>query len=137
MKQIKTIAVIFLLALITGCGGKQASDDLIIVDVLKSYPEKKLILQDFMDVEYIVLETNDDFITRGVVKDVGKEIILVTNPNNDGDIFIFDRTGKGIRKINRRGQGPEEYTRFTDIILDETNSEIFVVDYAAKKNTRI
>ena len=134
MKRANIFLVVILLVVMAGCGGgKQSTDNLIIVDVTKSYLEKKLILQDFMDVEYIVLETNDDFITRGVVKDVGKEIILVTNPNNDGDIFIFDRTGKGIRKINRRGQGPEEYTRFTDIILDETNSEIFVVDYAAKK----
>ena len=30
-----------------------------------------------MDVEYIALETNDDFINQGIVLDVGKEFILV------------------------------------------------------------
>ena len=35
--------------------------------VTKSYPEKELIIQDFMDVEYIALETTDEFLTQGVV----------------------------------------------------------------------
>ena len=128
MKQLNTILAAILLAIIAGCeGNKQSNDDLIIVDVLKSYPKKELILQDFMDVEYIALETTDEFLTQGVVQDVGNEYLLVTNRNKDGDILIFDRkTGKGIRKINRQGQGAEEYARINEIILDESNGEIFV-----------
>jgi hypothetical protein len=120
-----------------GCrGGKQSTDDLIIVDVTKSYsPKKELILQDFMDVEYIAMETNDDFINQGIVLDIGKKIILVKNRNriNDGDIFVYDRTGKAIRKINRKGQGGEEYTHLFDITLDEDNGEMFVNDIFARK----
>lgn len=128
MKQIKTILAIVLLAVLAGCGGnKESKDDLIIVDVSKSYPEKELILQDLMDVEYIALETSDEFLTQGLVKDVGKEYVVVTNRTNDGDILLFDRqTGKGVRKINRKGQGAEEYPRIQGIILDEANGEIFV-----------
>lgn len=128
MKQIKTILAIVLLAVLAGCGGNRDSkDDLIVVDVSKSYPEKELILQDLMDVEYLALETSDEFLTQGLVKDVGKEYVLVTNRTNDGDILLFDRqTGKGVRKINRKGQGAEEYPRIQGIILDEANGEIFV-----------
>jgi len=128
MKQIITILALILLVVLAGCGGnKQPNDDLIIVDVSKSYPKKELILQDFMDVEYIALETTDEFLTQGLVQDVGKEYLLVKNRNSDGDIFIFDRkTGKGLRKINRQGQGAEEYTRINKMILDESNGEIFV-----------
>ena len=128
MKQTKTILAVILLVVLAGCGeNKQSNNDLIIVDVSKSYPKKELILQDFMDVEYVALETTDEFLTQGLVQDVGKEYILATNRNNDGDIFIFDRkTGKGVRKINRRGQGAEEYARINEIILDENNGEIFV-----------
>ena len=36
---------------------KQSTNELITVDVTKNYPEKELTLQDFMDVEYIPLET--------------------------------------------------------------------------------
>ena len=95
MKNTNTISAIILLAVMAGCGGsKQSTDDVIIVDVTKSYPAKELILQDFMDVEYIPLETNDEFVTQGEVLAVGKEIMLVKNYRSDGDIFVFDRNGK-------------------------------------------
>ncbi len=128
MKQTNTILATILLMVLAGCtGNKQLDDDLITIDVSKSYPKKELVLQDFMDVEYIALETTDEFLTQGLVQDVGKKYLLVKNRNNDGDIFIFDRkTGKGLRKINRQGQGAEEYTRINEIILDESNGEIFV-----------
>jgi hypothetical protein len=74
------------------------------------------MLQDFMDVEYIVLDSSDDeFLCQGLVLDIGKEIMIVRNQINDGDIFHFDRKGKGLRKINRLGQGREEYTRIYEI----------------------
>ena len=66
---------------------------------------------------------------HGIVEAVGEEFLLVRN-RNDGNIFVFDRkTGKGLRKINRLGQGAEEYSGISGIILDEDNNELFVVDY--------
>ena len=85
MKKINAALVISLFVM-TGCGGnKQLTDDCITVDVSADYPKKELILQDFMDVEYIALETTDEFLTQGLVQDVGKEYILATNRYNDGD----------------------------------------------------
>ena len=122
--------------LLTGCGGGIESDGFITVDVTKSYPQKELILQDFMDVEYIALETGGEFYCQGNVQAIGKDIIIVINRVRDGDIFIFDRkTGKGIRKINRQGPGPEEYVRISgvaNIILDEANGEMFVTSTTGK-----
>ncbi len=129
MKKAKLIPVIILSILMTGCGerNKQSTDTLITVDVTAHYPEKELILQEFLDVEYVPLETNDEFITQGHILAVGNQYILVKNSIDDGDIFIFDRkTGKGLRKINRKGQGGEEYNFISGIALDEDNSEIFV-----------
>jgi hypothetical protein len=133
MKRATTILVtaLFILA---GCGGdKQSTDDLLTVDVTAKYPKKEFILQDFMDVEYIPLETNDEFITQGLFQDVGKEFLIIRNRTNDGDIFIFDRKGKAVRKINRLGQGDEEYVHIFWVILDEEKSELFVNDFFGKK----
>ncbi|GHT51207.1 hypothetical protein FACS189440_19910 [Bacteroidia bacterium] len=134
MKKANPILTIILLVAVAGCGeNKQSTNGIVTVDVTASYPEKGLILQDFMDVEYIALETTEEFITQGFVRDVGKKIILVTNRNRDGDIFLFDRkTGKGLRKMNRQGQSGEEYSNITGIILDENNGEIFVNTPAKK-----
>ena len=86
-----------------------------------------------MDVEYIPLETNDEFVNQGYVNAVGEKFIVVSNFYNDGNIYIYDRRGKAIRKINRKGQGGEEYTHITNITLDEENNEIFVNDHFVKK----
>lgn len=132
--QITTLAVILVVA--AGLVGCKQSDrnHLITVDVTRSYPEKELILQNFMDVEYIPLETNDEFVTQGVVMAIGSQYIIAKNWAKEGDIFVFDRkTGKGLRKINRKGKGPEEYNHLTDIILDEENNELFVNCIISKK----
>ena len=120
----------------TSCGRDTTSTDgFITVDVTKSSysPKKELVLQDFMDVEYIPMETNDEFINHGYVRAVGEKYIIVTNYRNDGDIFVYNRKGKAIRKINRKGQGGEEYTYITNITLDEDYNEIFVNDHFVKK----
>ena len=129
MKKIIFILAILLTVSAESRGQRQAGNNgIITVDVTKSYSQKKeLILQDFMDVEYISLETNDDFVNQGLVMDIGKKIIVVTNRQvRNGDIFIYDRTGKALRKINRKGLSSEEYTNFLDIILDEDNNEMYV-----------
>ena len=135
MKTLIFIETIFLLVM-TSCGSDNTSTDgFITVDVTKSSysPKKELVLQDFMDVEYIPLETNDEFVNQGYVNAIGEKYIIVTNYREDGDIFVYDRNGKAIRKINRKGQGGEEYISCLKIILDEENEELFINDFLARK----
>ena len=132
MKKATTILGIILL-IMTGCGkgNKQSSDNFITINVTANYPKKELILQDFMNVEYIPLETKDDFITMAYIQAIGKDVIIVRNrrQTSDGDIFFFDRkNGKALKKINRQGQGAEEYGFLLRVTLDEDNNEIIVND---------
>ena len=137
MKRIISTLTIVLLVTVVFDGCKQSlgnqSDGFITVDITRtSFPKKELVLQDFMDVEYIVLEDADEFITQGIVVAIGKDVIIVMNQILDGNIFIYNRTGKGLRKINHLGQGPEEYIFITGVVLDEDNGEIFIKDAARK-----
>lgn len=104
----------------------EQNDPLIIVDINKEYPQKTFILQDLMDVEYVVLESTDEFLCQGIILAIGEKYIIARNAINDGDIFIFDRKGKGIKKINRKGQGGEEYLFNLSILLDENKRELYV-----------
>jgi len=134
MKRLNFVWVIILFILV-GCNqsGIQ-SEDIITVDVTANYPHKELILQDFMDVEYIPLETTDEFLCQGNIWAVGNNIIIATNFNFSGDIFLFDRKGKALKKINHKGPSDKEYTGFISrIVLDEENGEIFVNDAYTKK----
>ena len=131
MRQVFLLLTIILFVK-TEIGGQMqiGVDEVIRVDVRRSYSTKKeLILQDFMDVEYIPLETNNDFLVQGSVEDVGKNFIIVRNNIHDGNIFIFDRNGKAVHRINRMGQGPGEYHAWSltgGIKLDEDNNELFI-----------
>lgn len=135
MKTPKLLLAILLLAIVSGCAnGNKPSTDLITIDITKTdYPKKELILQDFMDVEYVALETNDEFLNQGFVQDIGNETILVKNLIGDGNIFVYDRNGKALRVINRKGQGGEEYISTLNIRLDEENEEIFINDHSRRK----
>ena len=130
------ILSIILLATMISCGGRnnQPTGDILTINVSANFPERTMILQDFMDVEYIVLDDSDDFITQGIVRAVGNDVILVTNQLRDGNIFVFDRnTGEGLRVINRMGQGGQDYSGITSIVLDEENGEIFVQDARGRR----
>lgn len=131
MKNINLVIILFLLI---GCKkNEQPINNFITVDITANYPKKEMILQDFMDVEYIPLETTDEFICQGFIQAIGKDMIIAKNRSNDGNIYIYNREGKALRKINRKGQGGEEYTNILKIVLDEDNNEIFVNDMYAKK----
>lgn len=131
--QITPLAIILFVAVFVGCN-KSDTNHLITVDVTKSHPEKELILQDFMDIEYIPLETNSEYVTQGVVMAIGSKYIIVKNWTREGDIYVFDRkTGKALRKINKLGKGPEEYSHLTGTVLDEQNNELFINCLISKK----
>ena len=128
------ITAIVMMATLVACESPSTKLELVTINVETDYPEKELTLQDFVDVEYVPLETTDEFINKGFVKAVGKNLIAIVNGGADGDIFLYERsTGKAIRKINRKGQGGEEYTQITQIVLDEEQNEMFIVDYPRQK----
>lgn len=128
------LLIMAILSMLIGCKkGNQQHSQLITVNVTENYPVKELILQDFMEVEYVPLETTDSFVCQGSVLDVSRNYILVRNRNSDGNLYLFDRTGKGVRVINRKGQGGEEYTFVSSAVLDEENGEMFINNMAAQK----
>lgn len=126
----KVLNLILTLSLLAACTeNRQLTDEIITVDITGSYPLKKIVLQDFMNVEYVPLETNDNFVCQGVVRAVGENLLIVTNrKSSDGDIFVYNRNGKALRIINRRGQGGEEYNSISSIVLDENRKELFIGD---------
>ena len=112
----RLLLLLFSPLLFAGCAQEKPSGSIPTVDVTASYPEKTITLQDFADVEYIPLETSDEFLTEGVILASGEKYILVKNSSNDGNIYLFDRTGKGVRVINHKGNGPGEYTNYNDVL---------------------
>ena len=122
------------LSVMTSCHPAAEADSLVTIDMGATYPKKTLVVQDFLDVEYVPLETNDEFVTQGYVRALGEKYIAVQNYANDGNIYLFDRhTGKALRRINRKGQGGEEYVNITNVVLDEAADELYINDTGSKR----
>lgn len=135
-KHVCWMSALLVASLLFGCGdGKQKeSDGLIRVDVSKSYPKKELILQDLFDIEYVPLETTDEMLTEGHIQYISDNYMIFKNLGRmAGEIFIFDRQGKAVRKINRLGQSGEEYLNILGIDYDEQADELFVNSHYSDK----
>ncbi|MDL2245431.1 6-bladed beta-propeller [Parabacteroides sp. OttesenSCG-928-J18] len=124
---------VILLAL-CGCNTKSASDDtgLLIVDVEKKYPSKRLSLQEIAHVEYIPLETSEDFLWTGT-PDAFTSRYIINKNLTAGTIMLFDKKGKSLHSFNRQGNGAEEYSQYSSILYDEKNDEITVIDVRKSK----
>ncbi|MDR1897865.1 MAG: 6-bladed beta-propeller [Prevotellaceae bacterium] len=76
-------------------------------------------------INYIQLETSEESLT-GEIRQIkiknGNIFILDNTPN----ILMYDMSGKFIRKIGRRGQGPGEYITILDFLVSD--SAIYTMD---------
>lgn len=133
MKKLGIIACSTLLASLMGCGNKEQAAPWTNIDLSGSIPKEEQTLQDLFEVKYVALETTDSFLTRGFIEAVSQHF-LITYDYNEGCLSLFDRTtGKGIRQIKRQGQGPEEFTSPSNVIIDEKREELFISDYSLRK----
>ena len=106
---------------------KNIRTDPVVIDITKT-PEKILVLEDIVNIEYIPLETNDSTLVNRPRPDVVSEHYIIYH-NSNGQIFVFNRKGKSLYSFNYRGGGPEEYISiYGNIILDEEKEELFVND---------
>ena len=124
------VILVLVAILLSSCGSRTANeeDGIIEIDVTKGFPKKELILQEIFDVEYVALETSNEFLTQGKVMDVGRRYITVAN-QRDGELMIYDRSsGRGIAKFNHKGEGPNEYILPMNVFLDEESGELIVND---------
>ena len=104
------------------------------IDKARDYPVKRIEIREVADVEYIPLETTKKslvatYVIQGYhVSD--KYIVLF----QDGrDILLFDRSGKYLWTVNRRGGGPEEYHRISSLAVDFAAEEHYVFSYNNQK----
>ena len=132
--KIQTLFLL-LLFIIAGCqsNDRQSNTEGIpIIDLSKNHPEKKIILQDIADVEYVPLETTDDVLLSqlSILSYVSDKYIII-HDLMQYNIYVFSRNGKIISYLNRKGQGPQEYVSISGpgVIFDEKNEEIFVLNF--------
>jgi len=127
----RTFSFLIAFLLIFSSCSKTPKTDLITIDILDGLKnEKEFRLSEIVDdVEYIKLETTPDCLFSWASFQVGKKYIIVVQSYNPAQIFLFDRTGRFLRKIGGEGKGPMEYTSLSTVAADPDETYILVNDY--------
>ena len=131
----KKIILSFIIILVASCIGTDSATHIITVDVLKQYPEKNILVEDIAEIEYIVPETKDDYLFSYVL-DISENLNFIIGGNHVENSFIFfsRETGKPVSKINRYGNGPEEYNLAAASVYSEKDDEFFILNYPSGIN---
>jgi hypothetical protein len=127
--MLKTIIYIFILILYTSCKqSNNSSNKLELENVVDEFTEIKLS-SIAKQIEFVKLDST----ANALIGSVGKIIILPKailisdiHPGHTG-LFLYDRNGKFVKQIGRRGDGPGEYNQLADITVDLQKEIIYVV----------
>lgn len=79
-------------------------------------------------IEYIPLETSDDCLIGDEFSLIVASQDIFVHEFSDQKIYRFDRNGKFLNSIGKKGQGPGEYTCIYSIYVDESTRECFLMD---------
>ena len=127
---------IFLSVIFLNCQScKEKSEGLITIDISKEYSKKKIKIT---NTEYIPLETKEGISvsSSAVLHYVSEKYILLIDRTN-GDVFVFNRNGKMVTLLNKKGRGPMEYLTISNVVFDENSEEIFVFDRASTRQIQV
>ncbi|MDL2245608.1 6-bladed beta-propeller [Parabacteroides sp. OttesenSCG-928-J18] len=83
------------------------------------------------DIQFIPLETNDSCLIHEIRKICLVDSLLVIGDNNS--ILFFESNGRFKNKIDKKGNGPEEYSRLSDFDIDRKTKVVTILDAGKKQ----
>ena len=124
-------ALFTLLALLcfSSCQSNEPSGTPVQNVVLDLDLDQKLFLSEFADsIEIVPLEQTGESDIRLVWRLVTyKDRYYFFNGIQNPNVLVFDRQGNFIYRLDKKGQGPGEYTELDDIGIDKTREELLVL----------
>ena len=89
--------------------------------------ESLLLSEAISDVQVVPLETTNESLLASIeYVQVTDDDIWITH-NKDSRIYRFTRSGKFLNLVGKIGQGPGEYTRLFNYVIDETQKEVYCI----------
>lgn len=129
-KSIKSLCAIFFLILVS-CGGKveEGESSTVDVDQFTNYlidieASTVAFTELIKEVEVVRLEETEESLLGNIrrLKVEGDHLLF---PGDNGDFFVYSYTGEFIRKINKKGDGPEEYRGIMDFWIEKDTLAIY------------
>ncbi|MDR2009699.1 MAG: 6-bladed beta-propeller [Bacteroidales bacterium] len=135
----KKIIIISVFSLLGGCGDKTADKgltDIISIDPHKA--EEYINLSEIVDsVKCIKLQTDSNDIMGRIREIVIKKKYIYAMDASQHIVFVFDKVGKFVSKLNKRGQGTDEYASMGPVFIDDNEEYIELIDRRGAKTVRL
>ncbi len=106
-----------------------------VIPILPTEANSTLFLSAIVDsVEYIRLETNEHSAMAEIREIVIKDKYIYVREIDRKTIFIFDKMGKYVTKLDKRGDGPDQYATLDQFLVDDDETYIEILDYRGQKS---
>jgi hypothetical protein len=125
------IIIIFLTSLLYSCKEHKNTGEVIKINPYEAKDE--INLSEIADsVKYIKLQTDSNCV-MGRIHDIFiREKYIYALDVSQHIIFVFDKNGKLISKLDKRGKGPDEYLRLGPTFIDDNEEFIEFINYSGK-----
>ena len=114
--------LLILLSCCLGCGNKTQVEDS--QDEFRSYKidlhgDKTAFVDLIQSIEITRLEETEESLLRYVGQVEFYQDKMIIPSSSDGTIYIYSQNGEYISKFNRKGDGPEEYSKWANVWLED------------------
>ena len=122
----KNVFFLLFVMCFTMCTSKPQGDNVISVDLDK--PEKASLFDYFSSIELIQLETTSEALIVGISKMIDHKDNYYMLDRVQQILFVYDKEGNFLYKINKRGQGEGEYLSFCDFNINPYSDNLEILD---------
>lgn len=134
MKNI--VGILILIAVLISCGSRSKLNEDKKTCVFKVEVEKALPIDVKSEIDsfrFLILETSDSLQIGRISKILFHDDKMIITDAITNNLYIFNRNGKLLNKISNIGNGPGEYVRIDDVLIDNVLKYIVVLDGIQKK----
>lgn len=122
------IAILLFSVIIWGCNSRtELKDANTIIEIDPMAARERINISEFADsVKYIKLQTDQNCILGDIAQLIIKKRYIYVCDVSQMVIFVFDKSGAYVAKLDKRGKGPEEYSAFAGLFVDDNEEYIEV-----------
>lgn len=132
MRLKNSISTLLICSVLVGCVNKEKKQDVVrekalpVINLSEKVQEiQSLSLKDAAEkMEVVALETTDRSLIRGIDQ-LEMTATDIWMKSLDGYVYRFDRSGKFLNKVGKKGQGPGEYIGLWSFQIDEPKKEVY------------
>lgn len=125
----KIVFLLYILILVICCKDHNEGNANIYTITADIDQENRISLFDIAaKVRLIPLETNDESLIAHITKIIIDRNKIYIYDRTQNEIFLFDKNGKFLSKINQKGRGPNEYMAITDLRINPFSKQLEVLD---------